>query len=132
MLGRFNDVHRDALVDRRLLRKRHARIQLLDYAGTGYYVNTDFIQLYLSCSQCQGTVGIASTAAVQYVNGGPNWGADYWEHYSGAAQFLAGCYPASSTAASTRTATTSVFLSNGRSTNALHRRRLSSSSGGTT
>ena len=51
-----------------------------DFARTGFYRNNDFIQYFFGCS-CPGEwVGVVSTAAVQYVNGGPNWGVDYYEH----------------------------------------------------
>jgi hypothetical protein len=57
-----------------------------DYAKTGTYFNTDFIQQYFHAS---GVVVIVATAAVQYVNGGPNWGTDYYETGDNLGQYFA-------------------------------------------
>jgi hypothetical protein len=49
----------------------------LDYTKTGFYKNYDFI--YYVYGVTGEWVGITASASVQYVNGGPNWGASYTE-----------------------------------------------------
>lgn len=51
-----------------------------DYARTGLYINHDFIEKFFSVPPDPNEwVGIVSTAAVQYTNGGPHLGYEYYE-----------------------------------------------------
>ena len=58
-----------------------------DSSWTGQYVNIDFLHQVLQAPYLT-PIYVTSTASVQYVNGSPNWGAQYYEDGSYAAQYI--------------------------------------------